>query len=165
MNLLQGAKKGDEGRAAKVGDGPEAGEEAAVPHFLKMALTHVLHTQRWGNSLVSTVLMWILRRVITSFASKVSLDCISGQLGFSLSSLPVSHSSGAFNYRFIVACCFCFLHWLQRSCSILLFKTLTKLWKLSKMSVLHVYRNTHQVQGYYSLYVSVWLLILFSLVL
>lgn len=164
MNLLQGAKKGDEGRAAKVGDGPEAGEEAAVPHFLKMALTHVLHTQRWEKSLVSTVLMWILTRVITSFALKVSLDCLSGQLGFSLSSLPVSHSSGAFNYRFIVAFfLFCFLHWLR--CSILLFKTLTKLWKLSKMSVLHVYRNTHQVQGCYSLYVSVWLLILFSLVL
>lgn len=45
VNFLQGAEKGDEGRAAKVGDGPQAGEEAAVPHFLKVPLAHVLHAR------------------------------------------------------------------------------------------------------------------------
>ena len=42
VNLLQRAEKRHKGRTAKVGDGPQAGEETAVPHLLKVALTHIL---------------------------------------------------------------------------------------------------------------------------
>lgn len=42
VDLLQRAEEGDKGWTAKVGDGAQAGEEAAVPHFLKVTLAHVL---------------------------------------------------------------------------------------------------------------------------
>lgn len=42
MDVLQRAEKGQKRRSAKVGDRSEAGEEAAVPHLLEAALTHIL---------------------------------------------------------------------------------------------------------------------------
>lgn len=43
VNFLQRVKEGDEGRTTKVSDGAQASKEAAVPHLLKVALTHILH--------------------------------------------------------------------------------------------------------------------------
>lgn len=52
VNFLQWAEKGHQGRPSEVGDGPQAGEKTAVPHLLKVALTHILsitQTKREGS--------------------------------------------------------------------------------------------------------------------
>lgn len=50
VDLLQWAEEGHKGWTAKVGDGAQAGEEAAVPHFLKVTLAHVLSAHSvWGH--------------------------------------------------------------------------------------------------------------------
>lgn len=43
VDLLQGAEEGHKGRAAKVSDGAQAGEQAPVPHLLEVTLAHILH--------------------------------------------------------------------------------------------------------------------------
>lgn len=42
MNFLQGTEEGHKWWTAKVSDGSQAGEETAVPHLLKVALTDIL---------------------------------------------------------------------------------------------------------------------------
>lgn len=59
VNFLQRAEKGHKRRTAEVGDGPQAGEETAVPHLLKMALTHILTTQSGENRERSLVYFFI----------------------------------------------------------------------------------------------------------
>lgn len=59
MNFLQRAEKGHKRRAAEVGDGPQAGEETAVPHPLKVALAHILTTQSGEDRERSLVYVFI----------------------------------------------------------------------------------------------------------
>lgn len=45
VDLLQRAEEGQEGGPAEMGDRAETGEETAVPHLLKVTLTHILPTR------------------------------------------------------------------------------------------------------------------------
>lgn len=45
VNVLQRVEKGQKWWSAKVGDGSEASEEAAIPHLLEVALAHILQTK------------------------------------------------------------------------------------------------------------------------
>lgn len=46
VDFLERAEERDERRTAKVGYGPQAGEEAAVPHLLEVAFTHILPAKK-----------------------------------------------------------------------------------------------------------------------